>query len=387
METHPQTLPLAASLIEGFEGVLLRAYLDPVGVPTICAGVTVYPSGTPVRMGDACTEEVCRGHLMTLLRNTYIPSLECIPGWSRLGCNQQAALVSFAWNLGAKFYGAPGFETISRVLRDGATQPAAYREMRAALMLYVKAGGGTLPGLVTRRSKEADYWEKDANPMTTFTAQRDTYLKKAPIDSGYLSDTGKKLCPKGEQIDVSQQQEIAGDSHAWVTLENGEHWAIFLPHWQTKTAQPAPAAPTSVNWDDFSAPVGKYITVGEVLQNDARRKPRRGSPEEKNILAICAEFDKIREAWNGPIGVTSGYRPEPINSQVGGVPGSYHVNGMALDVYPIDASLDKFYKWIIKRWSGGCGDGRPKGFVHLDIRNGGHFSDKADLSPCATWLY
>jgi hypothetical protein len=160
-----------------------------------------------------------------------------------------------------------------------------------------------------------------------------------------------------------------------------------MPHWLEEQAKPAPAPSSAINWNDFSCPVGKYITVGEVLQYDSRRKPRAGSAEEKAIIEVCKQFDAIRAAWSGALGVTSGYRPEPVNSQVGGVPSSYHVKGMALDIYPIGESLQKFHQWLVQRWSGGYGDGRTKGFIHIDIRNGGKFSARAGVKPAAIWDY
>ena len=388
MATHPQTLTSAASLIERFEGIEEEAYLDPIGVPTICAGITRYPSGDPVRMGDVCDARICRTMLEDLLSKQYIPVLETIPGWGAFGARRQAVLLSFAWNLGAKFYGAPGFETITGVLRDGARRPEVYQQMAQALALYVKAGGRTLPGLVERRRQESELWNQEDSGTMKFIAQQDTLLKKAPIDGRYLSEAGKYPISKGAMLAVSRVEEIPADSHVWFTLNGeGERWAAYMPHWLEEQAKPAPQKPASVNWSDFAAPAGKYITVGEVLQYDARRKPASGSAEEKAILAICKEFDAIREAWSGPLGVTSGYRPEPINSQVGGVPGSYHVKGMALDIYPIGESLQKFHQWLVQRWSGGYGDGRPKGFIHIDTRNGGKFCPRAGVSPAAVWDY
>lgn len=392
----PRTLAIAVELIERFEGIETEAYLDPVGIPTICAGITAYPNGDPVRMGDVCDERICKAHLNSLLSKKYLPKLEAIPGWARLGANQQAVLISFAWNLGAGFYGqVPDFETITNVLKEGAVNPEAYNRMPAALALYVNAGGGPLPGLVTRRRIEGEYWMKDTNAVLRFKAQRETVLKVAPIDSKYLSDLGKKPIAAGEVLEVAQVIEIPESDHNWFVLAGtGEKWAAYMPHWVPSRADttapastPTAPAPAEVNWDDFSCRVGRYITVGEVLQYDARRKPRVGSAEETAILLICREFDKIREAWKGPLGVTSGYRPEPINAQVGGVPNSYHTKGMALDVYPIGASLEQFYQWISKRWSGGLGDGRNKGFVHLDMRDGGKFSSTPDVKPAAVWLY
>lgn len=390
MAAHPDTLPIAIELIERFEGVEEDAYLDPIGIPTICAGLTVYPNGEPVRLGDHCSKPVCSGYLRTLLDDTYVPALERIPGWEQLGPHRQAVLLSFAWNLGPGFYGSPGFETISRVLREGAVKPEVYGQMSAALALYDKAGSKTLPGLVERRKQEALIWDQEHDPIMEFVALQDTALKMAVLDAKYLSDLGKKTYKAGDVITVSRVEEIPQNSHGWLTLAAGQgRWAAFLPHWRAATATPAakPAAEQKIDWSDFAAPVGQYITVGEVLQYDARRKPKPGSAEERAIIQICHEFDKIRAAWDGPIGITSGYRPEPINSQVGGVANSYHTKGMALDIYPIGESLEQFYQWLSKRWSGGLGDGRNRGFVHIDTRSGGKFSGTPNARPAVVWTY
>lgn len=388
MATHPETLSIAIKEIERFEGIELEAYLDPVGIPTICAGLTRYPSGLPVRMGDVCTPQVCKGYLQEMLVKEFVPALSKIPGWSRLGPKRQAVLLSFAWNLGPKFYGAPGFETISRVLREGAERPEVYQQMSNALELYVRAGNQILPGLVNRRKAEAALWNEESDGIMIFTAKQDTFLKKAAIESRFLSDQGKRSFRAGDELAVSQMDEIPADSHAWVKLNGtNDKWVIYLPHWQEKTAKPAGIVQAKIDWKNFGAGVGQYITVGEVLQYDARRAPRSGSPEEKALIEICKQFDQIRSAWNGPLGVTSGYRPEPINRQVGGVPGSYHTKGMALDIYPIGESLEKFYQWLIRRWSGGLGDGRRKGFIHIDTRNGGCFHPRSGVKPAVIWDY
>lgn len=398
MKIHPQTLQTAAALIENFEGVEEEAYLDPIGIPTICAGLTRWSDGTPVRMGDVCDARICRGHLMAQLEKIYIPKMEKIPGWARLGRFRQAVLLSFAWNLGADFYGSSGFETISGVLERGARNPEAYGEMAGALMLYVMAGGRKFEGLVNRRRKEGEIWNKEDDAVTFMIANQDTFLKKAPIEAKLLSAKGKRECKQGEKIEVVQAESIAADSHIWVTLkgDKGEKWAAYGPHWSQEVeapptapapVTPPPSVPGKIDWSNFSSRVSKYLTVGEVLQYDARRKPRPGSEEEKNLIAICREFDALREAWGGPIGVTSGHRPEPINSQVGGVKGSYHTKGMALDIYPVNESLEKFHKWLLLRWSGGYGDGRHKGFIHIDTRNNGKFDRQASVKPATVWTY
>ena len=43
-------------------------------------------------------------------------------------------------------------------------------------------------------------------------------------------------------------------------------------------------------------------------------------------------LDPIRERWQSPIYITSGYRCAELNKKVGGVEGSYHTRGMAADI-------------------------------------------------------
>jgi hypothetical protein len=55
-----------------------------------------------------------------------------------------------------------------------------------------------------------------------------------------------------------------------------------------------PAA--QVDWDDFACLVTPDLTVGEVLQYDARRKPRSGG-DQRRIIATARQFQAIRTAW------------------------------------------------------------------------------------------
>jgi lysozyme len=68
--------------------------------------------------------------------------------------NQQAALVSFAYNLGENFYGRKGFETLTKALSNIDT----FDKVPDALKLYNKSGGKKLNGLERRRNAEANLW-------------------------------------------------------------------------------------------------------------------------------------------------------------------------------------------------------------------------------------
>lgn len=223
--------------------------------------------------------------------------------------------------------------------------------------------------------------------LLTMTAMQDTWLKKEPVQSAELPQDRKVPVPRGRSYGVTALGEQAADAHAKVTLAAGAGvWYVFQPHWQ-RSDEPSSGAPPAgvIDWTDFNCKVGEFLTVGEVLQYDIRRVPK-GSVVQR-ILNTANEFDSMRRAWGRPIGVTSFYRPEPINSQVGGVPNSRHVSGEAMDVYPIGESLELFYRWIRQRWTGGLGDGRHRGFVHLDTRAGGHFVPGAGVRPYVEWTY
>ena len=384
----PLSLAIAVNLIKGFEGVETKAYLDPIGVPTICSGLTRYPNGAPVRMGDVCNEAVCQRYLEDMLKHEYIPPLYKIPGWNGFGPRRQAVLISFAWNLGANFYGSTGFESITAVLDEGVKRPEAYSKMPDALNLYVKANGVELDGLKVRRRQEGELWQCEDDGVMKFRCIVPTFLKQAPIESKFLSSDGKQGFEIGEEVEAVSFAGLAENAHAWITLaEIGERWSIYIPHWQFVFPDPAKDVDEEIDWGNFAASVGEHATVGELISFDKRRRPVEGSKEEEELFYIAGQYSLIQEAWGGPLGITSGYRPEPINTRVGGAPGSYHSKGMALDIYPVGESCAAFYKWLARRWTGGLGDGCHKGFVHIDTRNDGAFHARAGVKPSAIWSY
>ena len=143
---------------------------------------------------------------------------------------------------------------------------------------------------------------------------------------------------------------------------------------------------TELDWTCLSQPLGPHLRVGDLLQFDTR-KALSASEVEDELLGLAKEFNAIRRAWDGPIRITAGYCPEPFNRQICGAADRYHVFGMALDLVPLDGSVAHFHRWLKRRWSGGLGYGRSKGSVHIDTRNRGRFSARANLRPSVSWTY
>jgi GH24 family phage-related lysozyme (muramidase) len=147
--------PLAAgiALIREFEGVHLQAYRCPAGVPTIGWGSTRYADGRAVAMGD----QITRAEADALLTHEVLRIAErlarTVPGWVTMNDNQRGALVSFAYNLGAGFYGAQGFSTITHALAQ-----RRWEDVPAAMLLYRNPGSSFEAGLRRRREAEGRLW-------------------------------------------------------------------------------------------------------------------------------------------------------------------------------------------------------------------------------------
>ena len=73
-----------------------------------------------------------------------------------------------------------------------------------------------------------------------------------------------------------------------------------------------------------------------------------------------------RRVGDKPVIITSGYRCEEYNNKVGGVPGSYHLLGMAADIKVPGMAPGDLLKHASE--AGFLGLGLYHTFCHLDIR-------------------
>ncbi|MBK1989714.1 peptidoglycan-binding protein [Sphaerospermopsis aphanizomenoides BCCUSP55] len=147
-------LPMAGvALIKEFEGLYLKAYPDPkTGAKpiTIGWGSTRKKDGSEWKLGETITKEEAEELLMMQLENKYLPPLQKIPVWNELNTNQQGALLSFGYNLGANFYGAPNFQSITRVLQN-----KQWDQIEETFIKYRNPGSNVEAGLRRRRLAEA----------------------------------------------------------------------------------------------------------------------------------------------------------------------------------------------------------------------------------------
>ena len=145
-------------LIKEFEGCHLKAYPDPLsgGLPiTIGWGTTRKKNGSPFNMGDSITQQEADELLITQCKNQFLPSLRKIPHWNEMSDGKRGALLSFAYNLGAGFYGSGDFNTITKRLKN-----KEWDLVPDALYLYRNPGSNVEAGLARRRKAEGEAWKK-----------------------------------------------------------------------------------------------------------------------------------------------------------------------------------------------------------------------------------
>ena len=150
----------AVALIKEFEGCHLTAYKCPAGVWTIGYGTTA-----GVTQGDTITQDQAEQMLVREI-DRIVERLRAVPHWNEMSANQQSALISFAYNLGAGFYGGASFETISKRLRE-----KDWRRVPEALLLYRNPGSSFEAGLKRRRIAEGNLWAKGLPEIQQDTAK------------------------------------------------------------------------------------------------------------------------------------------------------------------------------------------------------------------------
>lgn len=138
------------NIIKEFEGLRLSAYDDGVGIQTIGYGTTRYPNGNKVKRGDKITLEQAEQYLrhdLSKFEDT-VNSLVKVP----LTQNQFDALTSLVYNIGS---GAFSNSTLLKKLNI-----KDYKGAADQFLVWNKAGGRTLQGLVNRRTKERQLFLK-----------------------------------------------------------------------------------------------------------------------------------------------------------------------------------------------------------------------------------
>ena len=132
------------------EGLRMKAYLDPVGIPTICYGET-----KGVELGQVKSRQECDDMLAVRLAwfGYQVDQLVDVP----LNACQHAALSSMSYNIGLSAFKN---STLLRKLNGGDYDGAAKQFDR-----WVYAKGRKLPGLIERRKQERKLFENECRKV------------------------------------------------------------------------------------------------------------------------------------------------------------------------------------------------------------------------------
>ena len=90
------------------------------------------------------------------------------------------------------------------------------------------------------------------------------------------------------------------------------------------------------------ARLSEHFTLAEMCKTSAKTQDGNipSHVHIENLKRLCGWLEMLRSEWNkrygegdDPIVINSGYRSEAVNKAVGGVAGSNHLTGCAVDIY------------------------------------------------------
>ena len=104
----------------------------------------------------------------------------------------------------------------------------------------------------------------------------------------------------------------------------------------------------------------KYFNYSEFDSPDVQGS---GQLMDKSLLEM---LDEVRDKFDKPMYITSGYRTEKHNTKVGGTPNSSHLRGLAVDI-ACSSSVDRYHLINCLLDVGFKRIGIANSFIHVDI--------------------
>lgn len=158
---------------------------------------------------------------------------------------------------------------------------------------------------------------------------------------------------------------IKGDRFSFAKMSNPELAAISFAQKPEADRGAVVKLPRigNVHLNDPIVPGGRLFYY-EALHG-GKRIP--DSPEiVEGIIRIARKAGEMRQKIGKPFIVTSWYRPQRINAEVGGAWDSRHMYGDAIDFYIEGYSAEDMYKIFDPVWDGGLGRYQRLGVIHID---------------------
>ena len=240
--------------------------------------------------------------------------------------------------------------------------------------------------------------------MQRMEAVHDTWLKRSPQQASQLPEDQKRFCPAGTCYDVEAYEPVEGGYFRVKLADQEGDWYIFDSirenHWDTtwendhdESAESAsrraedrleqtrresvgkqPVGAGLTKDMPFETLITPHITYGELTKYDEARRFDHDY-QCKTAHQLCEFLEKCREHFGGQsVIITSGYRPEPINTQQNGAKGSEHLFDCpgkgAVDFHIQGVNVYEVQEWCLKNYPYSVGRGAHRNFVHVGIRPG-----------------
>lgn len=255
--------PEGVAFIKQFEGLRLTSYQCQAGIWTIGYGTTGPDIGPDTTISKKEADILFDADLMEFESGVR----DCLK--VTVNQNKFDALVSFAYNVGL---GAFRSSTLLKLLNDRADD----KIVAAEFLRWVKVGNGKpSEGLKIRREKEKQlFLTKPIKAILAHSilAQRDTWLKRKPLDSNSLAAEEKLFVPKGSAHIWQTITMVPGETHYKVYLEAqpDKPWWFYPPHWKIINDPKPQDQPAAVKHDS-----DLVLKVPYFSQRDNKRDPSR----------------------------------------------------------------------------------------------------------------
>lgn len=160
--------PKSLELLIELEGERLEAYLCPSGIPTISIGLTTYPNGEKVKMGDVITKQQSREYLKQTLEQFEKQVVLLLDGLP-LPRKSLDSLIIFSFNVGI------GNFSRSTLLKEIKKNRNNLKEIERQFNRWIYSNNKVLQGLIIRRQKEYILFEQGILSQYTQKEQNEIF--------------------------------------------------------------------------------------------------------------------------------------------------------------------------------------------------------------------
>lgn len=349
METSKQGI----ELIKQFEGCKLQAYKAVPSEQYYTIGYGHY--GSDVKAWDQITQQKADELLQQDLKKfeDAVNNYNSIYGWNQ---NEFNALVSFTFNCGKG--------NLNKLLDNGSRDR---NTIKSKWLQYNKSNGIVLNGLTRRREAELALFNKSCSSEKVIEYSEVNNMHEgsykvtaSALNIRYGAGTNFDIAGKASNNEILYIYDWAqvGDQ-LWGKINNN-NWICVR---QGKTMYAVPYTASVVKdyslKKDGNTRITEHFKVSEFACHD-------GSDLIKIDTKLVVILESIREYFNKPIYINSGYRSPNYNKKIGGATKSYHMAGKAADIHIQGVTPHEIARCAEKL--GVLGIGEYPSFTHVDTR-------------------